>query len=96
MTFFIEHYGYYFDQNLMAESAGYVRDSFVLASLGDNSEDKHLEKILCDAICTEPIDYTNYDLTVDSNKKKYKKYMKEQYYYIHSLQIVKQEEFLLL
>ena len=32
MTFFIEHFGYYFDQNLMAESAGYVRDSFVLAS----------------------------------------------------------------
>ncbi len=52
MTFFIEHYGYYFDQILMAESAGYVRDSFVLASLGKYSEYEHLEKILLDAICT--------------------------------------------
>lgn len=33
MTFFVEYYGYYFDQNLMAESAGYVRDSFVLQAL---------------------------------------------------------------
>lgn len=79
MTFFIEHYGYYFDQNLMAESAGYVRDSFVLASLGEHSEYEHLEKILLDAICTEPIDYTNYDLTVDSNKKKYEKYKSKNY-----------------
>lgn len=79
MTFFIEHYGYYFDQNLMAESAGYVRDSFVLASLGEHSEYEHLEKILLDAICTEPIDYTNDDLTVDSNKKKYEKYKSKTY-----------------
>ena len=33
MTFFVEHYGYYMDQELMAASAGYVRDSFVMASL---------------------------------------------------------------
>lgn len=33
MTFFVEYYGYYFDQNLMAESAGYVRGSFVLQAL---------------------------------------------------------------
>ena len=79
MTFFVEHHGYFFDQNLMAESAGYVRDSFVMASLGDNSEYEHLEKILCDAICTDPIDYTNADLTVDSNKKKYEKYKSKNY-----------------
>lgn len=79
MTFFIEHYGYYFDQILMAESAGYVRDSFVLASLGEYSEYEHLEKILLDAISTEPIDY--YDVTVvDENKKeRYKKYKSKDY-----------------
>ena len=79
MTFFVEHHGYFFDQNLMAESAGYVRDSFVMASLGDNSEYEHLEKILLDAICTKPIDYTNDDLTVYSNKKKYEKYKSKNY-----------------
>ena len=79
MTFFVEHHGYFFDQNLMAESAGYVRDSFVMASLGDNSEYEHLEKILLDAICTEPIDYTAADLTVDINKKKYEKYKSKNY-----------------
>lgn len=72
MTFFIEHYGYYFDQNLMAESAGYVRDSFVLASLGENSEYEHLEKILQDAICTEPIDYESSATVSDEKKAKYK------------------------
>ena len=46
MTFFVERYGYYFDQNLMAESAGYVRDSFVLASIGEHSEYEHLEKTI--------------------------------------------------
>ncbi len=72
MTFFIEHYGYYFDQNLMAESAGYVRDSFVLASLGEHSEYEHFEEILKDAISTEPIDYSE-DATVSNDKKdKYK------------------------
>ena len=79
MTFFVEHHGYFFDQNLMAESAGYVRDSFVMASLGDNSEYEHLEKILLDAICTEPIDYTAADLKVDINKKKYEKYKSKNY-----------------
>lgn len=73
MTFLIEHYGYYFDQILMAESAGYVRDSFVLASLGEYSEYEHLEKILLDAICTEPI---NYDDATDVNTTKIEKYEK--------------------
>ena len=72
MTFFIEHYGYYFDQNLMAESAGYVRDSFVLANLGEHSEYEHLEEILKDAICTEPIDYSEERTVSDDKKEKYK------------------------
>ena len=29
MTFFVEYHGYFMDQELMAASAGYVRDSFV-------------------------------------------------------------------
>jgi len=74
MTFFIEHYGYYFDQILMAESAGYVRDSFVFASLGEYSEYEHLEKILLDAICTEPIDYDDVIDVTASKSEKYEKY----------------------
>ena len=31
LTFFVEQYGYYMDQELMVESAGYVRDAFVMA-----------------------------------------------------------------
>ena len=72
MTFFIEHYGYYFDQNLMAESAGYVRDSFVLASLGEYSEYEHLEAILKDAICTQPIDYIEEKALAADKRGKYK------------------------
>ena len=72
MTFFIEHLGYYFDQNLMAESAGYVRDSFVLACIGEYSEYEHLEEILKDAICTEPIDYSEERTVSDDKKEKYK------------------------
>lgn len=53
ITLFAEHYGYYFDQELMSASAGYVRNSFVLASLGEYSEYERLEKILCDAISDE-------------------------------------------
>lgn len=79
MTFFIEHYGYYFDQILMAESAGYVRDSFVLASLGEYSEYEHLEKILLDAICTGPIDYANVSDTDTTKKERYEKYKSKDY-----------------
>ena len=46
MTFFVEHYGYFFDQNLMAESAGYVRDSFVLASLGEHCLTQFVSSLL--------------------------------------------------
>ena len=79
MTFFIEHHGYFFDQNLMAESAGYVRDSFVMASLGENSDYEYLEKILLDAICTEPVDYADTDKATNINKEKYEKYKSKDY-----------------
>ena len=79
MTFFIENYGCYFDQILMAESAGYVRDSFVLASLGKYSEYEHLEKILLDAICTDPIDYDEIAVNDENTKERYKKYKSKDY-----------------
>lgn len=79
MTFFVEHHGYFFDQNLIAESAGYVRDSFVLASLGENSEYEYLEKILLDAICSEPVDYADTDKATNINKGKYEKYKSKDY-----------------
>ena len=78
MTFFIEHHGYFFDQNLMAESAGYVRNAFVLASLGENSEFEYLEKILDDAICSEAIDYIE-STDAPKSKEKYNKYYSEDY-----------------
>lgn len=57
LTLFVEHHGYYMDQELMAASAGYVRDSFVMASLDQFSEYEHLERILLDAVCDKPINY---------------------------------------
>ncbi len=80
MTLFVEHYGYYMDHELMAASAGYVRDSFVMASLDQISEYEHLEHILMDAVCTEPIIYD--EQTLDSGGQsertgKYQKYQKE-------------------
>lgn len=80
MTFFIEHFGYFFDQVLIAESAGYVRDAFVMASLGEYSEYEYLERILDDAISTEPIGYDNEGPDAGSqNKEKYEKYKSEDY-----------------
>lgn len=62
----------------MATSAGYVRDSLVMASLGKNSEYQHLERILLDAVCTEPIAYDEL-LPVAETESKYSKYKKENY-----------------
>jgi cell filamentation protein len=60
MTFFAEHYGFYFNQELLAASAEYVRDSFVMACIEpEYAEFEHLERILKDAVSSEPIAYPN-------------------------------------
>ena len=80
IALFAEHYGYYFDYELMAASAGYVRNAFVLCCFGENSEFEHLEKILIDAISTEPVDESEESET-KANKKssKYEKYYVDDY-----------------
>lgn len=75
MTFFVEDYDYYFDKELLAVSAGYVRNAFVMANLGQYSEFEHLEKILLDAICTESIEYTD-DLDQEESIPQCEKYQK--------------------
>ena len=80
ITFFTEHYGYYFDQELIAQCSGYFRDALVMASLDQFSEYEYLEKILNDAICTEPIEEFDVELRGDTTQKeKYAKYIKEDY-----------------
>ena len=82
MTFFVEDHGYYMDQELMAQSSGYVRDSFVMASLDQFSEYEHLEKILLDAICDEPVKYDEVPSANEyrsTSQEKYRKYQKEKY-----------------
>ena len=81
LTFFVEHYGYHIDQDLLAESAGYVRDAFVMASLDQFSEYEHLERILLDAVCADPV---HYELALDAESEvqqseKYQKYHREHY-----------------
>lgn len=79
MTLFVEAHGYYFDKDLLAASAGYVRDSLVMASIDQNSEFEHLERILLDAVCTEPIAQQSEDIVEDDAANKYTKYQKEPY-----------------
>jgi len=83
LTFFVEHYGIYMDQELLAASAGYVRDSFVMASLDQFSEYEHLERILLDAVCAKPVLYDAVSLEASSElgtfSEKYKKYQKGKY-----------------
>lgn len=82
LTFFVEQQGYHMDQELLAESAGYVRDSFVMASLDQFSEYEHLEKILIDAVCNDPIEYdvAALDQETDAQRaEKHSKYQKEHY-----------------
>ena len=79
MTLFVEAHGYYFDKDLLAASAGYVRDSLVMASIDQNSEYEHLERILMDAVCTDPIEALDGDRPVEEAASKYKKYQKEPY-----------------
>ena len=83
LTFFVEHNGYYMDQELLASCAGYVRNSFVMASLDQFSEYEHLERILLDAVCDEPVIYTEESLEdpkpVSDREEKYQKYQRESY-----------------
>ena len=75
LAFFAEKYGYYFDYELMAASARYVRNAFVLCCFGEYSEFEHLEKILLDAISTEPIEETEEHTDIpESRSSKYEKY----------------------
>lgn len=79
MMFFVEHYGYYFDQELITQSSGYFRNALVMASLDEFSEYEHLEKILNDAICTEPIEDSE-EIDVAKNKnEKYERYKTKDY-----------------
>ena len=80
MTFFAEHYGYCFDQDLMSRSAGYVRNALVLASLGEHSEYEHFEKILNDAIC-EKVSDSSADCVAEGtiNCEKYQRYYTDDY-----------------
>ena len=83
LTLFVEAQGYFMDQELLANSAGYVRNSFVMASLDQFSEFEHLERILMDAICDEPVVYTLEALEESEEgtrrQEKYKKYQTEKY-----------------
>lgn len=79
MTLFVEAHGYYFDKDLLAASAGYVRDSLVMASIDQNSELEHLERILLDAVCTEPIEPQDEENPAEEPTSKYAKYQKEPY-----------------
>lgn len=83
LTLFVESHGYYMDQELLAASAGYVRNSFVMASVGQFSEFDHLERILMDAVCEEPIGYDEQsldDFEQEMDRQgKYKKHQPEKY-----------------
>ena len=80
IALFAEHYGYYFDYELMAASAGYVRNAFVLCCFGEHSKFEHLEKILLDAISTDPIEDDDEIENDDQEKSaKYERYYTEDY-----------------
>lgn len=81
MSLFVEHYGFYMDHELLAASAGYVRDAFVMASLDQFSEYDHLERILLDTVCAEPIIYDIESLETPAAERqpKYRKYQKNKY-----------------
>lgn len=80
IALFAEHYGYYFDYELMAASAGYVRNAFVLCCFGEHSEFEHLERILTDAISEEPIEDDDSDPDMSEEKaSKYEKYHTDDY-----------------
>lgn len=79
LTLFVEAHGYYFDKELLASSAGYVRDSFVMASIDKYSEYEHLQRILMDAVCTEPVKMADEAPPETAQSEKYQKYQREPY-----------------
>lgn len=79
MTLFVEAHGYFVDKELLAASAGYVRDSLVMASIDQFSEFEHLERILFDAVCVKPLESSIEDVIVEDTQSKYQKYQKESY-----------------
>ena len=79
MTIFVEAHGYFFDKDLLATCAGYVRNSFVMASIDQFSEFDHLEKILLDAVCAEPIDDEELAVQEEHLSGKYQKYQAKHY-----------------
>lgn len=74
MTFFVEDHGYFMDQELLQEAAGYVRNAFVMASIGKYAEYDHLERILRDAICEEPVEGDAEEYQTDAKTQKYQQY----------------------
>ena len=82
MTFFVEYHGFYIDQELLAASAGYVRNAFVMACLGEYSEYEHLEKILFDSISDEPVQQIDdLDEAIAAERaEKYEQYQTEDYH----------------
>jgi len=81
MTFFVEHYGFHFNQELLAASAGYVRNAFTLACWGEFSEYEHLEKILIDTISDKPMPQVdNFESSIAADRTEiYEKYSTEDY-----------------
>ena len=79
IALFVEYFGYYFDYELMAASAGYVRNAFVLCCFGEHSEFEHLEKILMDAISETPIEDSDSMIDFEAKPSKYKKYYTKDY-----------------
>lgn len=80
IALFSEFYGYYFDYELIAASAGYFRNALVLTCFGEHSEYEHLEKILMDAISETPIDEEDDSINhEESSDSKYKKYYTKDY-----------------
>ena len=82
MTLFVECHGYYMDHELLAASAGYVRDAFVMASIDHLSEYDHLERILMDAVCVNPVEYDSDDMQLPDTGKgpaRLQKYQTEKY-----------------
>lgn len=83
MSLFVEHHGFYMDHELLAASAGYVRDAFVMACLDQFSEVDHLEKILLDAVRDESVEYEEAlqepEAKSAARLERYKEYQKEPY-----------------